>query len=342
MNYPITILSKEKPTSLPTKIDEHVKSGEKEHVLISELKNNFDCDKILFEYEVNFGRYKKPQPDIVYWDKASDILIDIEVDEPYNKEEKPIHYLDLYKDNERNWTFQDNGWSVVRFSEYQVVKHTKACIAFLKDVINSIRNKLDFKAIETKYPDNFIHKHWNLKETEILIKNDIRNKYGFKIGTIINEGTFIRRRIINNFGIFSNEILKESGIFPKDYDRMICLINNISDILIDEETYREYIFIELRFFELPNVKDRERHNGIRPYRVSRSEDIQLFNSLITIKENGKRFVYKDSDKGLYNLFLLANEKEYDEQCYKLKLQPPYPIKSDKVLYVREYFTIGLV
>ena len=69
------------------------------------------------------------------------LYIDIEIDEPYEGKNdianrRPIHYRG-YDDN-RNNTFANSGWIVIRFAEIQVHKCPEACCQFIAGVISKI------------------------------------------------------------------------------------------------------------------------------------------------------------------------------------------------------------
>ena len=75
--------------------------------------------KNLLIRNVQKNNYK---PDYILVSDNKDVIIDIEVDEPYSfKESKPIHFIG--KDDERDSFFIKEGWDIIRFSESQVVNH---------------------------------------------------------------------------------------------------------------------------------------------------------------------------------------------------------------------------
>ena len=82
--------------------------------------------------------YNKPyEPDIVLIDRDLNLYIDIEIDEPYDGYYRyPTHEAE--KDDTRDLFFTESGWIVIRFSEKQVHLQEKECIAYIKDVLNSI------------------------------------------------------------------------------------------------------------------------------------------------------------------------------------------------------------
>lgn len=82
--------------------------------------------------------FNKPyEPDIVLIDRELNLYIDIEIDEPYDGYYRfPTHETE--KDDTRDLFFTESGWIVIRFTERQVHKQEKECIAYIKDVLNSI------------------------------------------------------------------------------------------------------------------------------------------------------------------------------------------------------------
>jgi hypothetical protein len=94
--------------------------------------------------------YNKPyEPDIVLINKALNLYIDIEIDEPYDGYYRyPTHNFNQddktnelsKKDDTRDLFFTESGWIVIRFTERQVHLQEAECIAYIKDVLNSIVN----------------------------------------------------------------------------------------------------------------------------------------------------------------------------------------------------------
>lgn len=128
----------------PIKVDRYyTKKGISEDSFYNHLYKAFG-NKILknhtIPFEVNRSGY---MPDFVFFDKKSNLCIDIEIDEPYTNIDGvfcPIHYCyengDI--DADRNKFFVQNGWIVIRFAEEQIIKFPDQCINFLKKVISSL------------------------------------------------------------------------------------------------------------------------------------------------------------------------------------------------------------
>ena len=65
--------------------------------------------------------------------------IDIEIDEPYEgKSKAPHHCQDNDKDRNRNNYLLQQGWIVIRFSEYQVVRHPESCCCLIALVLSKL------------------------------------------------------------------------------------------------------------------------------------------------------------------------------------------------------------
>jgi hypothetical protein len=121
------------------------------------------------------------EPDISYIDcKHKNLFIDIEIDEPYDGvDRKPIHYIELGKsiDDNRNKSFTNRGWMVIRFSEKQIKENPSGCCRFIFDRIKkldphfSIPVELDtVKQVNTE-------KMWKKEEAIQMEKSKLREKY---------------------------------------------------------------------------------------------------------------------------------------------------------------------
>ena len=88
-------------------------------------------------------KFKPPydlySPDFVYIDKAVNLYIDIEIDEPYAFNSKvPTHFVGANKDANRNNFFLNKNWLVIRFSEEQVVRYPQSCCKEIAKVIANV------------------------------------------------------------------------------------------------------------------------------------------------------------------------------------------------------------
>jgi hypothetical protein len=154
-----------------------VTTGKSEYSLYQYLTNRFGTDKILWGNYSLFGYY----PDILYVDNNTKTYIDIEIDEPYSfKTNEPIHYLHADIENkqfidtnkERDKAFLKYGWTVVRFSEKQVLESIDSC----GDIINHIisywtltpsKHNLDQSKI-------MLHKRWTKEDANKMSSEKYR------------------------------------------------------------------------------------------------------------------------------------------------------------------------
>jgi hypothetical protein len=116
--------------------------------------------------------YNRPyEPDIVIFDKALNLYIDIEIDEPYDGYYRfPTH--EQKKDDTRDLFFTESGWGVIKFTERQVHQQESECIALIKDVLNSIRKY----ALEQS--SNCVSEsQWDYQQAVRWQKTNYREKY---------------------------------------------------------------------------------------------------------------------------------------------------------------------
>ena len=121
--------------------------GYKENDFCSLIKSHISEIGITDNVHMVIPNFNKPyEPDIVLFDKAKNLYIDIEIDEPYDGYYRyPTHYThpeqDVKQDNIRDLFFTESGWVVIRFTEKQVHCQPFECINHIKNVLNSLNNK---------------------------------------------------------------------------------------------------------------------------------------------------------------------------------------------------------
>jgi len=148
-----------------------VKQGVSENIFLPFLKRTFG-EKIKRGVVVSDGSdFRFYFPDFVYHDSLKQIYVDIEIDEPYElKTGKPIHCT--FDDANRNNFFIGNYWSIIRFSEKQVITEPENCIKTLQSIINSLENySLAWTAYVTEDPS------WDEKTSIQMEKEGYREKY---------------------------------------------------------------------------------------------------------------------------------------------------------------------
>ena len=103
-------------------------------------------------------------PDFVYCDSSTNLIIDIEIDEPYTGYSgSPIHYIinrkDYYSekittttvDDERDREINKGGWIIVKFAEQQIFEDASGCMNFLSFVIENAK-KMIFNYSNKDFP----------------------------------------------------------------------------------------------------------------------------------------------------------------------------------------------
>lgn len=119
-------------------------------------------------------------PDFIFQHKKSELVIDIEIDEPYTFD-KPIHYLNNEHDTKRNEYFLKHRWIVIRFSEEQVKNDPEGCCAEIASIIyyftgdDSYLEKL--KGVKRVYT----HRKWTESESIKLMNDNFRNYENVKM-----------------------------------------------------------------------------------------------------------------------------------------------------------------
>src|SRR5690606_405337 len=122
-----------------------------------------------------------------------------EIDEPYDGYYRfPTHEKE--KDNTRDLFFIESGWVVIRFTERQVHLQERECIAYIKDVLNSIYS---YRLEETS---NCISEpQWDYQQAVRWEKHHYREKYlGIEKFNKQNTNTEIVVDIFESEGIEDN------------------------------------------------------------------------------------------------------------------------------------------
>lgn len=157
------------PTVDFTENTENVKRGRLEIKFLGYLVQEFgDQIKVDRYIETKDNSY---QPDFIFKSDLTGLCIDIEIDEPYafiNKE--PIHFDKI--DEERNLSFIENNWCVVRFSEKQIAQSPKACVKFLRELIDILYLE------QYDFVDSIpFDKRWSYEMALVMADNNYRKTY---------------------------------------------------------------------------------------------------------------------------------------------------------------------
>ncbi len=174
MTFPILILVEQRKFNNAGFCgDSDSQIGKSEKILNAHLVECFGQSKIFWNSrEIGYKR-----PDFIFEDVSNTVYIAIEIDEPYiYKTRTPIHYYGNDEDAEKERIYKANGWTLIRFSEYQVVNYPNECCKFLAQVIDYLQAKLNYSN-KSKF-NNFgtlpFEKHWNYSEAKIMAQNSTR------------------------------------------------------------------------------------------------------------------------------------------------------------------------
>lgn len=146
--------------------------GYKEQDFLNALRRSITEIDIADDFHLTIPFFNRPyEPDIVLFDKELNLYIDIEIDEPYDGYYRfPTHELE--KDETRDLFFTESGWVVIRFTERQIHLQEQECVAFIRDVINSIRTY----SLEST-SNCLIEEQWSYSQAIRWEKDHYREKY---------------------------------------------------------------------------------------------------------------------------------------------------------------------
>lgn len=181
-NYPVVKMPKDNAfLKLPRK-GRAMGKGYKEDNFYNAIVANFSGTDVEIDLHLTIPYYNKPyEPDIVLIVKELNLYIDIEIDEPYDGYYRyPTHSFDrnentdeiVKKDNTRDLFFTESGWVVIRFTERQVHLQEAECIAYIKDVLNSI---VDYHFAESS--SCISETQWSYQQAVRWEKEHYREKY---------------------------------------------------------------------------------------------------------------------------------------------------------------------
>src|SRR5690606_29861579 len=146
--------------------------GYKEEDFYRAIRAAFPNLEVKNDVHLAIPHFNRPyEPDIVLVDKSINLYIDIEIDEPYDGYFRfPTHEIE--KDDTRDLFFTESGWIVIRFTERQVHLQESACIAYIKDVIQSIYS---YQFEETSDCESEVQ--WDYQKAIRWEKEHYREKY---------------------------------------------------------------------------------------------------------------------------------------------------------------------
>jgi hypothetical protein len=167
--------------------------GYKENAFLKALKEAKLDILIADDVHLTIPFFNRPyEPDIVLFDKELNLYIDIEIDEPYDGYYRfPTHEVE--KDETRDLFFTESGWIVIRFTEKQIHQQEQACVAFISDVLNSIRSySLEINS------DCEMEEQWSYSKAIRWEKEHYREKY-------LDINRFNKRTYLNEISVAIDE-----------------------------------------------------------------------------------------------------------------------------------------
>jgi very-short-patch-repair endonuclease len=148
------------------------KKGKSEDFFFIALKKRFGGN-VFNTFGIARGKYLPYIPDFTIWLKALSIVIDVEIDEPYSTDGKPIHFKNDGIDIDRDFYFQEHDWIVIRFTERQIILQCEECISLIFDIISL----LTLNTYHHFHSTIECEQKWTTDESIEMSKNDIRKKY---------------------------------------------------------------------------------------------------------------------------------------------------------------------
>jgi len=265
-------------------------------------------------------------PDIAFIDVEKDILIDIEIDEPYSRSKIPTHFIGDLNDIQRNKFFTANGWYVIRFSENQVKNQLNNVIKtidlFIKSLASHSNQEFEY------FLNSFFENQWTYAEAQNSMTSFQRDYYNYKVVnteqiecSIIKEFPkleFLFENIINHY--FPNFNHRDDIILLPYYisDQYISISDKSKLIFLDCITQQGKILIReilCRFCHFPDYPKIE---------VTNTNDLNRY-ELITRKKMNNFQVYVKDDYHFihyfYDFFFIGTMQDYHKS--NLKFYPNF-------------------
>lgn len=192
--YPVVKMPKEGSYLKLPRLGRALGKGYKERDFHQAILTHFPDLEVRVDLHMAIPYFNKPyEPDLVLIDKGLNLYIDIEIDEPYDGYYRfPRHEVE--KDDNRDLFFTESGWIVIRFTERQVHLEEKECIAYIKDVLNSIYS------YRLEVTSNFNpEKQWDYQQAVRWEKEHYREKY-------LGIESFGKQKITSEIVVDVNEI----------------------------------------------------------------------------------------------------------------------------------------
>lgn len=264
--YPIVRKPKYNSIIRSHRLGRNKRKGFKEDELFYAIKEHFYNDfDVINNALIAIGEGITPyEPDIAMIFKGQlNINIDIEIDEPYAGVSRKLTHCypsDIARDN----YFEDRGWFVIRFSEYQVHHQINECLLEIANVLEQISQNFKYKSLSyyghinkeycwsehqaalwesINYRENYLNHHFKpFKESTIKIDTSLTTFEQKEESLVISTYDFITKE--------PNKIYNKPKI---TYNKPKITYNNVTEYKKSTPRQKEYTSNNYSIDELINL-----------------------------------------------------------------------------------------
>ncbi len=270
------------------------------------------------------GNGMKYYPDIAYVDSEKDIMIDIEIDEPYSHSGIPTHYFNVPEDKRRDEFFISHGWHVIRFSELQIIKYPNKCIDIVITLIRFINNQSSETLLKQKIK-GIEHQKWDFDDSIRYIKEEKRDYYDFEEEEITTNSKQVVEVYKEPFSYADLLIQRNFKTFNESTE-IIFIPFFISNIKIHLENNEKMIYLKcIHSIETIDVDGRivrvTRFSRFPKYEIFEKNDYELFEKVKNVKKENKRVGFESEvydQLSYYGIILYGEMKDYHNHTLKWK------------------------
>lgn len=343
-SYPVVKMPKEDSfLKLPRKGRANRK-GYKEYDFYRAILTHIPEIEVEVDLHMAIPFFNRPyEPDLVLIDRNLNLYIDIEIDEPYDGYYRfPRHEVE--KDETRDLFFTESGWIVIRFTEHQIQLQVLECIAYIKDVLNSIHT---YSLQETSSCAS--EPQWNYQQAVRWEKERYRERY-------LGIESFEKQKIDANIHVDVEEL---DGIESNlNRTKKFKTATQLDNIAFEDETHKyhhpkdqtgnaEYISVTTlidrffpfdidRFIQIKAEKEgRSKSDVLEEFIRDRDEAADRGTSLHEHIENFLKGKSYDSNTKEFKMFLKFHEEIIKPNSFEF-------IEAEKRILVEEYNIAGTI
>jgi hypothetical protein len=167
-----------KPVILAKKPFHENKQGRSEKIFFNYLLKHFGEDIKKDKVIEIFRSGTAYIPDFIFEHSQSNLVIDIEIDEPYSlSNNEPIHFYNNENDKKRNYYYVNKNWIVVRFSEKQIINTPQSCCKEIAKVILDLTGDDSYYLQLIHSTELNTQKKWSYEEAEIMAQINQREQF---------------------------------------------------------------------------------------------------------------------------------------------------------------------